>query len=185
MQLINLITSIIRAYRPIKGFNFIVNRSRLYNSYSAIVFCAYMLLDYGLFFRKTNQMLLSHVMIGPFIICLIGAFIVQTKPSMRFAYSIAFLVTAVIYLLILIIILLIRMTNVYKICGIFSNYSFKYKIEDNMKEICSSQINYYYMWMILHSLIIALCSIGIFFDYKAHKFLMNKKMVKRKKHKNH
>ena len=107
----NIITLVYKAYSPIKGYNKHVNRSRLVNSWNAIVDIIYIGLNYGIF-RLTNQYVLIHTMSVTGFIKMVGAFIVQTKSSFRFLYSIILIILVQLVTLILLILLIIRLVNI-------------------------------------------------------------------------
>ena len=175
----NLITSIVKAYRPIKGYNKFVNRSRVINSYIAIIDIIYIGVNYGIF-RLTNQLILIYIMFVSAIIKIVGAFIVQIKQSMRFIYSIILIILTLLMILILLILLIIRLINIFSICKLLDNYHNKYPDLDNSAtNKCSKQITYYFFWMGEQLLFFSTGIIEIHFDLIAHNVL--KKKEKRKK----
>ena len=175
----NLITLVVKAYTPIKGYNKFVNRSRIINSYNAIVDIIYIGVNYGLF-RLTNQYLLIHIMTANAVIKLIGAFIVQIKQSERFIFSIILIIITFLITIILLILLIIRLTNIFSICKLLDDYHKKYpNLDNSIINKCSQQKRYYFFWMGLQLIFSSSGIIEIHFDYIAHNVL--KKRKKRKK----
>ena len=175
----NLITYIIKAYRPIKGYNKYVNRSRVINSYNAIVDLIYVGVNYGLF-RLTNQFILIHIMTVNSFVKLIGGFIVQIKQSVRFILSIFLISITILVTLILLILIVIRLINIYLICKSLNDYHKKYpNLDNSIINRCTSQKRYYYFWIGLQFLFLSSGIIEIYFDYIANNALKKKK--KRKK----
>ena len=178
----NLITAIVKAYRPIKGFNKLVNLSRMINSYSVILDLIYIGLNYSIFI-KTNQLILLHIMTGTALIKIIGAFIVQIKQSVRFMYSIVLISISLLIIFILFIIISVRLGNVFSICKLLTNYYNKYPdLDDSSITKCNKQKIYYFTWLGMQLLFSAIGAIEIRFDYIAHDVL--KKKRKRKNNNN-
>lgn len=179
----NFFSGILRAYRPIKTYNYIVNRSRLFNSYDALVVIVMIILNYSVY-SKTNQMVLVHCMLSQGIIAIVGDYIVQIVPAMRFMYSVILSSLALIMKVIISIILIIRAVNLSKVCKMLSYYYEKYTSEDdNSKSLCIEQKKYYISWILLQCGSIFLRSISIYFSIQAHNFVKNKKMVRARRKK--
>ena len=179
----NVISNLIRAYRPIKTYNYIINRARLLNSYSAIYNFLVIILNYS-FFTLTNQMILIHILLFAGVFALCANFIVEITKPMRFIYSIILLGIAIIITMIIVIFLIIRLSNIYKICSLLNNYYRKYpNLNNKSLGTCSQQKNYYFIWLIIYSLSFVDGGFCIYFDVLAHNFLKNKKMVRARKKK--
>ena len=179
----NLIGNLIRAYRPIKTYNYIINRARLLNSYSAIYNICVIILNYA-FFTLTNQMILIHILLFAGVFALSANFIVEITKPMRFIYSIILLGIYLLIALIIVIFLIIRLSNIYNICSLLNNYYEKYpKLNNKSLGTCSQQKNYYFIWLTLYILSFVDGTFCIYFDLLAHNFLKNKKMVRTRKKK--
>ena len=175
----NLKTYTVRAFRPIKGYNKFVNRSRVINSYIAIIDVIYIGVNFGIF-RLTNQFILIFFMTGISIIKIIGAFIVQTKQVMRFLYSLVLIIIALILTLIILLLLIIRLTNIYSICKLINDYHKKYpELDNSIINRCGQQKRYYFLWMGQQLFFSSSGIIEIYFAFIAHNVLKEKE--KRKK----
>ena len=175
----DLISSIIKAFRPIKRYNKDVNRSRIINSYISILDLIYIGVNFGIF-RLTNQYILIYVMTVNAFIKIIGAFIVQIKNPMKFLFSIILIIISLILTLIFLILLIVRLTNIYSICKLLNEYHNKYPDLDNsIIKKCKKQNRYYFFWMGVQLLFSSGGIIEIYFDLIAHNALKKKK--KRKK----
>ena len=175
----DLISSIVKAYRPVKRYNKDVNRSRILNSYIAILDIIYIVVNFGIF-RLTNQFILLYVMTVNAFIKIIGAFIVQIKYSMKFIFSIILIIISLLLTLIILILLIIRLTNIFSICKLLNDYHNKYPDLDNsIINKCKQQKRYYFFWMGVQLLLSSGGIIEIYFDFIAHNVLNKKK--KRKK----
>ena len=180
----NLITAIVKAYRPIKGFNKLVNLSRMINSYSVLLDLIYIGLNYGIFIN-TNQLLLLHIMTGSALIKILGAFIVQIKQSVRFMYSIVLITIALIIIFVLLFVIMVRLGNVFSICRLLSNYYNKYPDLDNsIIYKCNKQKIYYFTWLGMQLVLFVTGGIEIRFDYIAHDVLKKKRRKKKKDNNN-
>ena len=175
----NLIALVVKAYRPIKGYNKYVNRTRVINSYIAITDLIYIAVNYVIF-RLTNQFILIHTMAINGFIKLIGNFIVQTKWAMRFTYSIILIIITLIVTLSLLILLIIRLVNIFSICKLLSDYHNKYPETDNsVIKKCSQQKRYYFFWLGEQLLFSSSGIIEIYLDYIANNALKKKKKKKK------
>ena len=175
----DLISSIVKAFIPSKRYNKDVNRSRIVNSYIAVLDTIYVGVNFGLF-RLTNQFILIYVMTVNAFIKIIGAFIVQFKQSMRFIFSIILIIISLLLTLIILILLIVRLTNIFSICKLLNDYHNKYPDLDNsIINKCKQQKRYYFYWMGVQLLFSSSGIIEIYFDLIAHNVLKKKK--KRKK----
>ncbi len=126
----NLISNLIRAYRPIKTYNYIINRARLLNSYSAIYNFLVIILNYS-FFSLTNQMVLIHILLFAGVFALCANFIVEITKPMRFIYSIILLGIGIIITMTIALFLIINLSNIYKSCSLLNNCYWKYQKLNN------------------------------------------------------
>lgn len=179
----NCMSGIIRAYRPVKSFNYIINRSRLYNSYDSIFEILLCILNYA-FFSSTNQMIIIHCLLGETLIALVGNYIVHITPAMRFIYSVIFSSIALLVKFILTIIILTRLLNLLQVCLLLKTFKKKNQNEtvDGI-EICTEQSRYYAIWLVFVLISMILRCISIYFGIQAHNFVKNKKMVRAHKKK--
>jgi len=176
----NIITLVYKAFTPIKGYNKHVNRSRQVNSCNAIFDIIYIGLNYGIF-RLTNQYVLIHTMSASGFIKIVGAFIVQTKSSFRFLYSIILIILVQLITLILLILLIIRLVNIYSICKLLNDYHDKYpELDNSVINKCHRQKSYYFFWMGLQLVLASSGAIEIYFDFIAHVFLQKRQKRKKK-----
>ena len=176
----NIITLVYKAFSPIKGYNKHVNNSRIVNSCNAIVDIIYIGLNYGIF-RLTNQYVLIHTMSVNGFIKIVGAFIVQTKSSFRFLYSIILIILAQIVTLILLILLIIRLVNIFSICKLLYDYHDKYpELDNSIINKCQRQKSYYFFWMGLQLIFASSGIIEIRFDFIAHVFIQKRQKRKKK-----
>ena len=179
----NFFSRIIRAYRPIKTYNYIVNRSRLFNSYDAIGIVVMIILNYSVY-SITNQMMLVHCMLCQGLIAIVGDYIVQIVPAMRFMYSVILSSFALIMSIIISLILTVRAVNLSKICQMLSYYYEKYSNEDDKsKSLCIEQRKYYISWIFLQYGSIFMRTLSIYFSIQAHNFVKNKKIVRARRKK--
>ena len=173
-----------RAYRPIKTFNYILNRSRLFNSSDALLIIITIILNYSVF-STTNQMILIHCLLAEGLIALVGDYIVQIVPAMRFMYSVILSGVAMLMQVILGLILLVRCVNLGKICSMLSYYYTKYSSEDaRAAAICKEQTKYYISWIFIQFGCVFMRGISIYFAIQAHNFVKNKKMIRARRKKN-
>ena len=175
----NLIISIYKAYTPNKGYNKFVNRSRVINSYIAIIDIIFIGVNFGVF-RLTNQYVLIYIMTVNALIKLVGAFIVQIKQAKRFIFSTILIIITFLITLILLILLIIRLINIFSICKLLNNYHKKYPdLNNSIISKCNQQKTYYCCWMGEQLLFSSTGMIEIHFNLIANKVL--KKEIKRKK----
>ena len=170
----NIITLVYKAFSPIKGYNKHINRSRKINSYNSIVDLIYIGVNYGIF-RLTNQYILIHTMSINAFIKLVGAFIVQTKSSYRFLYSIILIILAQFVTLILLIFLIIRLVNIFSICKLLYDYHDKYpELDNSIINRCHRQKSYFFFWMGLQLIFASSGAIEIYFDFISCLFFDNR-----------
>lgn len=174
----NFMSAIIRAYRPIKSFNYIINRSRLYNSYDAIFEILLCITNYA-FFSLTNQMVIIHSLLVETLIALVGNYIVHITPAMRFIYSVILSSIALLLQVVLISIIFTRQLNLLQVCSLLKNFKRKNPNEAvNGIEICIEQSKYYFIWLLFVLISMVLRGTSIYFGIQAHNFVKNKKMVR-------
>lgn len=175
----DLISSIVKAFRPIKRYNKDVNRSRIINSYIAVLDMTYIGVNFGIF-RLTNQFILIYSMTVNAFIKIIGAFIVQIKNPMKFLFSIILIIISLLLTLIFLILIIIRLTNIFSVCKLLNEYHNKYpNLDSSIINKCMQQKRYYFFWMGVQLLFSSGGIIEIYFDLIAHNALKKKK--KRKK----
>ena len=177
------IHKIARAYKPIPSSHFIINRSRLFNSYEAIINGLIIILNYALF-RKTNQMNIINTLLVQCLIGIIGDYIVQITPAMRFMYSFILSIISLSALTVVFLLMITRVSNVSKLCEFFSYYKRKHPSEESTIHLkCSEVETYYIAWIILNGVNGILRAFSIYFAYQAHKYVKTKRLIRRRKRK--
>ena len=179
----NIIESFIRAFKPIPNYNIIINRCRLYNSFIGIYNIILIILNYSLFIQ-TNQTMLLHFLFVGTLIAIIANYIVEIKKEMRFLYAIILMSISLSEILIILIFIIIRLTNIFKICKLIENYYKKYSdLNNNTLKICTSQKIYYFFLIFCELLFEVLNGISIYLDLIAHRFIKSLKSYKNRRRK--
>jgi hypothetical protein len=103
---------------------------------------------------------------------------------MRFLYAIILMSISLIEILIILIFIIIRLTNLFKICNIIEIYYKKYSDLDNKTlKVCTNQKIYYFFFIFCELLFEILNAISIYLDLIAHKFIKSLKSYKNRRRK--
>ena len=177
------IHTISRAYKPIPSSHFIINRSRLFNSYEAIINGLIIILNYALFL-KTNQINLINTLFVQCLIGIIGDYIVQITQAMRFMYSFILSIVSLSSLSVVFFLMIIRVNNVSKLCKLFTYYKRRHPSESSTIHLTCLEVKTYYIaWVVLNGVNGILRAFSIYFAYQAHKYIKTKRLIRRRKRK--
>jgi len=165
----NILTSIIKSFRPIKQLGQFANRARLFCAYETVYEVIFTIINYAVF-SVVNQLILNHIFLIFSFLSANANYLTNIAHPMRFLYSACLNIISALINTILTFIIITRLINVAHICKLFSNYNKRQlsNTQVDFLETCYQQRLYYIIWVLINLLTVSVKCLAIYFSIKAH-----------------
>jgi hypothetical protein len=165
----NILSAIIKSFRPIKQLGQYANRARIFCAYETLYEVIFTIINYAVF-SVVNQLILNHMFLIFSFLSANANYLTSITHPMRFLYSACLNIISGLINTILTIIVITRLINVAHICKIFSNYDKRQLLNTHVDflETCSQQRLYYIIWVLINLLTLSIKGLAIYFSIKAH-----------------